>query len=177
MCPKENSIKRTYLSQSMETKIRPTNSWTEHALFWDVSSETLIAKVRLRSNEEQKLLTSHQYRPWWTGNRIHSHIVCMLSASADGPLLQISGAERGHSDTMPAFVLTKAVPSKGSDSDIVLAGNLHKCADGWEKTDTIGLLDISHRLELFCCSELLWMEYDTLGLCCEVKYSYWDIPY
>lgn len=117
MCPKENSIKRTYLSQSMETKIRPTNSWTEHALFWDVSSESLIAKVRLRSSEEQKLLTSHQYRPWWTGNRIHSHIVCMLSASADGPLLQISGAERGHSDIMPAFVLTKAVPSEGSDSD------------------------------------------------------------
>lgn len=57
----------------------------------------------------------------------------MLSASADGPLPQISSAERGHSDTMPAFVLIKAVPTKESDSDIFLVENLHKCADGWEK--------------------------------------------
>lgn len=48
----------------------------------------------------------------------------MLLASADGPLPQISGTERGHTDTTPAFVLTKAVPSEGTDSDIVLAGNL-----------------------------------------------------
>lgn len=106
----------------------------------------------------------------WQQNSLH--IVCMLSAFVDGPLTQISGAERGNTDNMPAFVLTKAVPSKGSDSDIVLAGNLHKCADGWEETDTIGFLDISHRLELLCCSELLWMEYDTPGLSCEVKRSY-----
>jgi len=60
----------------------------------------------------------------------------MLTASADGPLPQISGTERGCTDTTPAFVLTKALPSEGSDSDIVLAGNLHKCADGGEETET-----------------------------------------
>lgn len=67
----------------------------------------------------------------------------MLSASVDGPLPQISGTDRGRTDTSPTFVLTKAVPSEGSDSDIVLAGNLHKRVDRWVETHTIGLLDVS----------------------------------
>lgn len=99
-------------------------------------SETFIAKVRLRSNEEQTILTSSPERvtrSWQQNSFAH---VCMLTASADGPLPQISGTERGCTDTTPAFVLTKALPSEGSDSDIVLAGNLHKCADGEEETET-----------------------------------------